>query len=390
MKNLFAFFTLLTLTIANSQESYYDHVKLGKYHVAYTDTILYDASLEYKQFGYEGDAPLFVQIWHPTKNLDSNYLTYNDFREMDVPKDLKMVHTELNIKKDSAFVWYNIADDFVKYEPINYKKYTPYDVLKELKKTETRSISEKLNPRRRALPVIIYHHGSQGLSEENYLMAEYFASQGFIFITANFHLPYKTKTYGLSNSDGYKKAPVQKLISFATTISNTVDIFMIGHSWGAQTGFSFLRTQEDVKAFVSMETTLEDKDSLKIQELWPSLVDTIYANDTIINLPILMLANNGDDNQFDFTLFEKIKKSPMVHAISKKEFGHESYTSIYTMRYLYHDQFKQPDEKELSGQLDLYVKHLKLIEAYIRSQMQSKEFEIKPYKKDFFIKKVNH
>jgi dienelactone hydrolase len=31
-------------------------------------------------------------------------------------------------------------------------------------------------------PVIVCHHGSQGLSAENHLMAEYFASRGYGFV----------------------------------------------------------------------------------------------------------------------------------------------------------------------------------------------------------------
>ena len=108
-------------------------------------------------------------------------------------------------------------------------------------------------------PVIVYHHGNQGPSDENYLMAEYFASRGYIFVSANFELPFANHSFGYR--EGNIKKPntstPKKLIEFAKSISSSEQLFYVGHSYGAQVGFCILHEEGLADAFVSMETTME-------------------------------------------------------------------------------------------------------------------------------------
>ena len=70
---------------------------------------------------------------------------------------------------------------------------------------------------------------------------------------------------------------------------------------------------------------------------------------------------------------------------SKKAFGHESYTSVYFLRYLNRKIYKQPDSNRLKGQFKMYIQNLKLIESFLNKQLTNQELNINEFKKNYFI-----
>jgi len=65
--NLLFFIGLLTMVYSDlwSQSSNDTQENAHRYAIGYTDTILYDNMYPYAEYGYEGPAPLFLQVWHP-------------------------------------------------------------------------------------------------------------------------------------------------------------------------------------------------------------------------------------------------------------------------------------------------------------------------------------
>ena len=362
---------------------------MGAYDVGFYDTVIVDTNQSYGEYGFDEGRPFFVNIWHPLIKLNQqNYMTYGDLRKRDLEGPIAKVYEQLQLHMDSAFTWYNVAEDFVKYKEINYKGLSPYEVQKEVKNIETRSIRKRL-PGYNDFPVIFYHHGAQGLSDENYVMAEYFASHGFIFVSANFHWPYQGHTFGYSPNWKYNTDAARFFTSFLETLSVSDEMYFIGHSWGAQTGFSFLYEDNPFEAFVSLETTLEFGGEEKIKETWNRLHKIMQEHQGDYKIPILMFANGGKKNDFEFKFFQQIQNAPMIHASTIKEFGHESYTSIYTARYFYRKKFKQPDTGALKKQLQLYAKHLNLIHSFIYYLRGEMEMPIDVYREDFYLKEYN-
>jgi hypothetical protein len=105
----------------------------------------------------------------------------------------------------------------------------PTEVLDLIKLTQTRSTRLKLEPDLN-YPVIVYHHGSQGMTDENSIMAEYFASRGYIFVSANFHLPYPNTIYGLlpydlEKDNKHNQSSARNVIHFAKSISTNNQVF---------------------------------------------------------------------------------------------------------------------------------------------------------------------
>ena len=395
--------TLVVFTLLSSlkgycqNDSFYDHIQLGAYNIGYCDTIIFDNSLNYSQFNYEGPAPIFVQIWHPYVSKESRkHMTYGDFRSPKIPQELDIIYNELSIRLDSAFIRHNISEEYKTWKKIEYKNYSHEEILAIVKTQKTQSSFKQLQQDTN-FPIIVYHHGNQGPSDENYLMAEYFASRGYIFVTANFELPFANHPFGYR--EGNLKKPntttPKKLIEFAKSISKSNQLFYIGHSYGAQVGFCILHEKGLADAFVSMETTMEFEWPIRplehVTNTWPVLYSTMMNHQKDYQLPMLMMANTRENPPFVFfnELFPEIHHRYTLQVSSKRDFGHDSYTSVYFLRYLKRKIYKQPDSNRLKDQLRMYVQNIKLIESFLKKQIMNQELNLNKFKRNYFIELKN-
>lgn len=361
---------------------------LGKFAIGFDQAILFDQSTPYEQYGYQGDAPIFVQIWHPLKKkANAAPLRYGQLRKREVPLGLQAVYAKLYAQMDSSLVMYGLSEPFSGVGPIDFGKYAPAQVLDTVKQFVTNSIAMAL-PKSAKHPVILYHHGLQGLSDENFVMAEYFASRGYIFISANFHLPYQGQFFGmlesLSNAPGFLKTTIE----YARALNGNGQVYFVGHSWGAQMGWCHLWERGLSDAFVSMETTIEfKKDSNEIKDKWPMVYDAVKRRQRDYPLPILMFANTQEDRPFDF--FSGRCRKRGLCASARQEIAHESYTSTYFLRYFYRHRFpQQQDLPELASQWKLYLEHLKFIEAFLNAVRQDQVFNGKSFETNFFVNEL--
>ncbi|MEQ9404238.1 MAG: hypothetical protein RIM99_11660 [Cyclobacteriaceae bacterium] len=379
---------------SNQKDSFYESVQLGDYGIGFCDTIIYNNDLRfeflpddgtsYSQYDYKGPTPLFLQIWYPIEQSGNQPLMFKDFRSRNLSSELRSVYDPLVTKMDSFFVQYNIIEDFINYDSIDYNGISYFEVLDTLMTFQTKSrykkVSEKLD-----FPVVVYHHGGQGLSDENFVLAEYFASLGYIVVTSNFHLPFEDKIYGYEGIEFDDTALPKSVIRYAQTLTTSDRLYYIGHSAGAQVGFKFLYERGWADAFVSLETTLEGRpvDYLKSEDGWPKLSNIIDEHKLDYTIPILMIANTQEEKAFP--LFDELTNSSMIQVSQKEAFGHESYTAGYLMRYLYRDVFEQPDTTILKSQLNLYSEQLKLIHAFFVSMENGEKLNVDEYKKDFYF-----
>jgi pimeloyl-ACP methyl ester carboxylesterase len=374
---------------SKAQDSYYDYIDLGEFNIGYCDSIIYDNEIQYIQYHYEGMAPIFVQIWFPDDNgTNQDYMKLGDFRFKAVPKELSQVYQELTSHMDESFVREGIIYNILTDEPIDYGNLNPEEIFNRLKKTQTKSRRSKiaLKP---DYPVIVYHHGSQGMSDENSVMAEYFASKGYIFISANFHLPYPNTPFGLLPYDlekvnKHNQSAARTLISFAKSISANKNVFYIGHSWGAQEGWCFLHQPGLVTGFVSMETTIEFKtDQEEIKDKWPYVFDALKIKKNVFSIPILLFAAKEDNTNFDF--FRGLSSEEMVYASLKEPFAHNGYTSFYMMRYFLRNESSQPDSAILLSQIKGYIAHVDLIFAFLEHIRTKNKLDSAKFQELFYI-----
>ena len=109
----------------------------------------------------------------------------------------------------------------------------------------------------------------------------------------------------------------------------------------------------------------------------------MIENDVVLPMPILLIANTQKGQVFN--LFSDHGSSAMIYVSAKKDFGHESYTSIYHLRQSFGNKIENPDQVLLQNQVKLYQAHLKLIEAYLTNLIDNKPFSEEEFQQDFFI-----
>ena len=352
----------------------------GHLTVGISDTLLFVEGLPYQAFGYEGPAPLFVQVWHPVDEAQDGPLALRELRERSQDGPLARVHQELLLRTDSAFIEYDLRYPLDADEPIDYAPFGEEQVLDSLMDLPTRSHRARM-PVRCDAPVIVYHHGSQGLPDENVWMAEYFASRGYCFVSANFHWPLEGAMYGTPLVWAPDSASVHRLIGFARGLTTSDSVFYIGHSWGAQEGWVLLHEPGLVQAFVSLETTMEWKtDTVEVKDKWPRVYEALCTH----HYPMPVLAVGDTEGEPPFPMFQRAR-ADITYLDPKEPFGHESYTSAALLRSLKNDRFPQPDSTLMAGQVRIYGELLKAMEAFFTAVRGHRPFRAGDLRRTFHV-----
>ncbi|MBE0640197.1 MAG: hypothetical protein IH598_16910 [Bacteroidales bacterium] len=375
-KKLTAVFLIFMLNFAVlAQESLYDYIKPGEFCVGFADTTLFDKTYRFEAYGYKGMKPYFVQIWHPlaAKPKDAHLMRFQDFFTIKKTEELKSIKEQLEKNNQEIFIRDFVAENLETGEPGSYGDYSRENIFGLIGKMKTKSSLQPFSATS-DFPVIIYHHGSQSNSFENFAMAEYFASRGFIFIAANFHLPYEHTIFGLKPFDqlikGEEEESLKAMVSFARSLSHSTSIFFIGHSWGAQMGFRTFDQDTTIKGFVSLETTIEFKnDSVVIKDLWPEVYQKIVNQKAYYPFPVLLCAATGQEKPFDF--FTQLNAPHIIYAPTEAQFEHNAYLSMFYLRLFLDESIPQADKAMLIERLVLYVKHLETIEEYFNQIMNN-------------------
>jgi hypothetical protein len=360
------------LSILNcaAQNNFYDYLKLGVFQVGFKDTLIFDAALQYEAFGYEGVKPYFIQIWHPINKEpnDTKHLTFGDFFELSKSAELSIVRDSLR-KHFEEIIVRDYLEQISSADEKSIFTEPHEDFLSEVKSICTKSVLQK-SIAKNHYPVIIYHHGSQSNSFENYAMAEYFASRGFIFVSANFHLPFENTIFGLKPFSqiiqGEEEQSLKTVLTFAQTLSNSPFVFFVGHSLGAQIGLRTFDLNSSIKGFISLETTIEFKsDDKKIKELWPEVYQKIVIEKAQYPFPIVFCAATGIAKPFDF--FKDVQAPQLIFASTVEDFEHNAYTSNFYFRFVVSKGAHGSNHVISNRKFNLYVKHLELIEDFFYS-----------------------
>ena len=332
--------------------------------IGFADTLLFNDSLRYTAFGYDGPAPLFVQAWFPLDNPPVGVrLTYAQLRERMLEASLQRVHNELLFRMDSAFIEYCLRYPFDGDAPIDYTPFTEQQAKDSLFVLGTRAIKAEL-PMHGSRPVIVYHHGAQGLSDENAGMAEHFAANGFVFLSCNFHWPLENAMYGTPLTWEPDCSSIRTMLRFARQIANGGKVFCIGHSWGAQEGWCTLHEPGLADAFISLETTLEWKtDTAEVRDKWPHVLEAITTHR--YPMPILLVADT--EGEPPFPMFRGVR-GDLRYLDPKQPFGHESFTSAYLLRLAGAGRFALPDREALQEQRELHAALLDELLAFLQAQ----------------------
>lgn len=380
LKFLLSFcFVLPSLVEIRAGTTFYDCIPTGTYQVAFTDTLLFSSKYNYKAFSYSGNKPLFVQVWHPMRQKKNKpeYLRFGDFYKWKTPLALTRVQEELTKHYRETLLREGIEENKKTGQPNDFSPHSVSDILSAIERIESKSIACSNIPYS-DFPLIVYHHGSQSFPFENYVMAEYFASRGYIFVTAAFHLPYENTVFGLKPFSaiipGEEEENLKQLVAFSRTLSSSPSVFFVGHSWGAQMGLRSFCGDSSLKGMVSLETTIEFKeDPEKIKSMWPEVYQKIAIEKAEYPFPVLLCAATGTKKAFSF--FETMRAPSITFAPTRASFEHNAYTSVFYLRNFLGKKFKQTDQSVLKKQLLLYRKHLYFMHDFFEKRRDNKNMD---------------
>ena len=352
----------------NAQESVYDYVKLGKNQVGIMDTIIFDSKYSYEQFGYIGKKPYLIKIWYPIqKKQNNNYLKIKDLFVFKQNEELKGVLDSLQLIYKKHFIRDYLTENLENGSENNYGKYSLENVFDLVGKLDTRSIGASLKGKSN-LPVVIYYNGSQGHPFENFILAEYFASRGFIFVAASFELQFESMPFGMLpfkrfHSNEYEES-LKTITQFAQSITSSSNIFFVGHSMGAQMGLRTFGQDSTIKGMVSLETSIEfESDYEKIKEMWPEVYKKVITDKVYYPFPILFCAATGESKPFTF--MKNVLSPQITYTSTITEFEHNAYLSLFYLRYFLDNLVDQTDKNIIKKRLPIYIKYLETMYSFI-------------------------
>lgn len=245
---------------ANSQSlpSYWTGLSKGPFAVGFKSLCVFDRERQYdlscgdstlKQTTKKLGRPILLNIWYPAKRTkDTTVVRVKDY--FNFPEDN---NTAIFFAKLKAFQ-FQYAKLYAINGNLKEKAYVGDSSLYEASKDtafenylSSTTLAHRNAPAMEGeFPVIIYHMGIGGTIDENSLLLEYLASNGYIVINSAFQ-----QGDGSGFTDGWHVGPGDQRASFddlnfiinyceQLNLSKSKKVFLMGHSYGANTSISFI------------------------------------------------------------------------------------------------------------------------------------------------------
>ena len=393
---------LVVTTTSNSfcQEfKFWGDLKPGKFSVEFQDTIVFKSDETYTDKNYSGGKPFFISFWFPSKQKgDGNYLTYKEYYNPDHSLNLDSFRNTMIEDDKATLIRSGVTNNMDTWETSEFTN-NEQNLLDAILNTKVNAHRSTNFPKER-YPVIIYHHGAGGTAEENAVLFEFLASNGFVVISCNYEFPMDDaeNTYMDIDSSGMPKFypipnkeinDIEFVIQFAQSLSftNSGELYFIGHSRGAQDGLMLNRRgNTTIKAYILFDTTLEGAPVEIVKQIWPAWDSLIreHPNDFktrtyLISSPKESYFNGKYSRQPDpeFQIFKFLNPTTFTLLSSKRPMHHNSFLSLGVIKKFYSTEFKQPDDKLSAGQVVAYFDLVQLTLSILKTkQIDQKKFTI--------------
>ena len=217
-----------------------------------------------------------------------------------------------NVMKIRDYVYMNglkgndtIAEEIRAYGKDSWFSYTMMEYLDSTYTDKTVAFEQSLNfvcdarfeakPVNKRFPVVIYQHGAGGTYDDNLMMCEYLASNGYVVISSSFLKCVRNTVFENSN---WKEdlSDLQTILTHIQSMENTDGnkIALMGHSAGCQTGYAAaIGYSSPYKCFIGLDPTWDGKSYEKLYNDWgkPNMLSYIHSNRDQMVTPILHIAS---------------------------------------------------------------------------------------------------
>jgi hypothetical protein len=248
-----------TSIFADSQSlpDYWTNLKKGRFTVGFKSLCVFDTSRDYDLACGDSTAklkakkigrPILINIWYPAKRTnDTAVLKIKDYFDFPADDNTVLFFTKLKAFQLQYSKLYSVdgnmkekdfAGDLSLREKAKIAAFESY--------ISSKTIAHKnAKPEDGAFPVIVYHQGLGGTIDENALLLEYLASNGYIVINSAFQ-----RTNGSGFADGWNTGTGDQRATFDDinfiinyvkqhNLSGSKKIFLMGHSYGANSSIGF-------------------------------------------------------------------------------------------------------------------------------------------------------
>lgn len=266
--------------------------------------------------------PILVNIWYPAQE-DKN-------------KDYISIK-QMNTLPKSDTTTSKFSEQYYKYvlENLDYTLFARMDNSDSLwKESElTRYLNIKtaakwgVTPiKDKKFPLVIIHQGLGGTVEENYVLCDLLAQNGFVVVGSTF---FDKLDYMSPGNFNFSRQDVSMLINEMTN-HNFVDlskIYYVGHSYGAQAGFTIISQDRcPIDLFVSLDTTFDHHDDKELDEMWSYLMPTIKEGYSKVRIPSYHFISDREGNNYNVPKRHIYSNRKLV--TTKKYITHNSFISI--------------------------------------------------------------
>jgi hypothetical protein len=329
--------------------------------------------------------PILTNIWYPARaTANARTMLHRDY--------LKIESSDTQLKEFSRkLIEYNrgvIVKEISgkSEESLNNKEKL---LVEAFFNTPTASI-RNATPQSGRFPLIIYHSGAGSSIEDNTVLCEFLASNGYVVMNS----AYQRADGSSLNIDGDEGSilDMRYLIAYASRLPyvNWNKIGTIGHSAGAQAIIIFqTRNNSVVDALVSLDTT-QDYHGLSTN-LWNRMTEPVLKNIKNMSTPMLVAASKPAI----FQMWDKLEHAERYYFTTAGEhLDHNDFISqgIIKKNYNYQADSKEGENKSrnnaLQKELELarrdnqalcqYV--LNFLNTFLKNDNRGKDYLLSQYK----------
>lgn len=266
--------------------------------------------------------PVLVNIWYPA--------------EEDNKKDFVTIK-QMNTLPKSDTTTSKFSDEYYKYvlKNLDYTLFAGLDDVDSVWKIS--ELNHYLNVKTGAkqnlapvnnnkYPLVIFHQGLGGTLDDNYILCDLLAQKGFVVMGSTFFEELDDISPGNFN---YSRQDVSLLINEISKY-NFVDlskIYYIGHSYGAQAGFTIIGQDGcPIDLFISLDTTFDHQDDKGLDEMWSSMMPIIKEGYSKIRIPSYHFVSERKGNNYNVPKRHIYSKRKLI--TTKKYITHNSFISV--------------------------------------------------------------
>lgn len=266
--------------------------------------------------------PILVNIWYPGEaDTKKDYISVKDLNTLPGTDTTTSKFSEayytyvLKNLEQTLFSRLDDADSTWKDNALKMYLNTKTDAQRDLSPVKNKKF-----------PLVIFHQGLGGTMDDNYMLCDLLAKKGFVVVGSTFfeELEYLSPgNFQISRND--VNMLINEMSCYAFVDLNT--IYYIGHSYGAQGGFTIISQDGcPIDLFISLDTTFDHNDDKTLDEMWHYIMPTIKQGYAKVKIPSYHFVSKRDGNNYNVPKRHIYSERKII--TTKKYITHNSFISI--------------------------------------------------------------